>query len=100
MSSEKDATVSDSSRASPSEKTEADVRATSSGSESPHDSRVIDVRDTDDTTCFYNTNKDKVRPLTPEAEGRLVRKNFWCLLSQTWWISFLIHLRQVDSVSS
>lgn len=89
---EQGATVSDSSRVPPSEKREADVQATSSGSEPPHDPHVVDVRDTDDTTYFYNTNKDKVRPLTAEAEGRLVRKNFWCLLSQTWWISFLIHL--------
>lgn len=96
MSPEKDATVSDSSRVSPGEKTEADVQATSFSSElpndPPHDPHVVDVRDTDDTTYFYNTNKHKVGPLTPEAEGRLVRKNFWCLLSQTWWISFLIHL--------
>ncbi|KAJ5608036.1 hypothetical protein N7537_004655 [Penicillium hordei] len=96
MSPEKDATVSDSSRVSPGEKREVDVQAISFGSElpndPPHDPHVVDVRDTDDTTYFYNTNKDKVGPLTSEAEGRLVRKNFWCLLSQTWWISFLIHL--------
>ncbi|KAJ5081842.1 MFS general substrate transporter [Penicillium alfredii] len=60
--------------------------------QSSQDPLVVDEKDTDDTTYFYNTNKDKVRPLTPEAEGKLVRKNFWCLLSQTWWISFLIHL--------
>jgi hypothetical protein len=54
--------------------------------------KVIDQRDTDDTTYFYNTNKDHVRPLTPEMEGKLIRKNFWFLLIQTWWISFLIHL--------
>ncbi|KAJ5974585.1 MFS general substrate transporter [Penicillium waksmanii] len=54
--------------------------------------KVIDQKDTDDTTYFYNTNKDHVRPLTPELEGKLIRKNFWYLLIQTWWISFLIHL--------
>lgn len=96
MSPEKDATASDPDRVSPGEKREVDVQATSFGSElpnnPPHDPHVVDGRDTDDTTYFYNTNKDKVGPLTPEAEGRLIRKNFWCLLSQTWWISFLIHL--------
>lgn len=54
--------------------------------------KVVDQKETDDTTYFYNTNKDHVRPLTPELEGKLVRKNFWYLLIQTWWISFLIHL--------
>lgn len=54
--------------------------------------KVIDQRDTDDTTYFYNTNKGHVRPLTSEMEGKLIRKNFWFLLIQTWWISFLIHL--------
>lgn len=53
---------------------------------------VIDQRETDDTTYFYNTNKEHVRLLTPELEGKLIRKNFWYLLIQTWWISFLIHL--------
>ncbi|KAH1315752.1 hypothetical protein KXX47_003454 [Aspergillus fumigatus] len=53
---------------------------------------VVDKKDIDDTTLFYNTHKDQVRPLTPEVERKLVRKNFWCLLLQTWWISFLIHL--------
>ncbi|KAJ5282670.1 hypothetical protein N7497_002166, partial [Penicillium chrysogenum] len=91
ISPEQGVAVSDSSMAPPSEKREADVQATS-GSEPSRDPCVVDVRDADDTTYFYNTNKDKVGPLTPEAEGRLVRKNFWCLLSQTWWISFLIHL--------
>lgn len=46
----------------------------------------------DDTTVFYNLNKDKTGTLTPEDEKRLVRKNFWFLLGQTWWIAFLIHL--------
>lgn len=52
----------------------------------------VGLNDVDDSTVFYNLNKNKVGPLTPEAESRLVRKNFWCLLSQTWWIAFLIHL--------
>jgi uncharacterized membrane protein YhaH (DUF805 family) len=59
---------------------------------STRDPNVVDKRDIDDTTLFYNTHKDQVRPLTPEVERKLVRKNFWCLLLQTWWISFLIHL--------
>ncbi|KAK5806008.1 hypothetical protein VI817_000266 [Penicillium citrinum] len=54
--------------------------------------KVVDQRETDDTSYFYNKNKDNVPPLTPELEGKLVRKNFWFLLAQTWWISFLIHL--------
>lgn len=62
--------------------------------DSPRERRptVIRQEDTDDTTYFYNVNRDKVGPLTPQAESRLIRKNFLCLLSQTWWISFLIHL--------
>lgn len=54
--------------------------------------RAITQREVDDTTVFYNTHKDKAGPLTPEIERRLVRKNFWFLLAQTWWIAFLIHL--------
>ncbi|KAI1140082.1 MFS general substrate transporter [Hypoxylon sp. FL0543] len=54
--------------------------------------RHVGLSDVDDTTVFYNLNKDKVPPLTPEIESKIVRKNFWCLLSQTWWIAFLIHL--------
>lgn len=46
----------------------------------------------DDTTVFYNLHKDKVEPLTPEIEASIVRKNFWFLLAQTWWIAFCIHL--------
>ncbi|OTA93991.1 hypothetical protein M434DRAFT_30498 [Hypoxylon sp. CO27-5] len=52
----------------------------------------VGLGDVDDTTIFYNLNKDKVMPLTPEIESKIVRKNFWCLLNQTWWIAFLIHL--------
>lgn len=54
--------------------------------------RIVRQEDTDDTTYFYNINKDKVQPLTPEQEGKLVRRNFLFLLAQTWWIAFLIHL--------
>lgn len=57
-----------------------------------HGQRVFDEKDTDDTTVFYNKHKDNVRPLTPELESKVIRKNFWYLLIQTWWISFLIHL--------
>ncbi|KAL4878771.1 major facilitator superfamily domain-containing protein [Aspergillus karnatakaensis] len=53
---------------------------------------VINKREPDDTTLFYNTNKQRVSLLTPETENKLIRKNFWCLLLQTWWVSFLIHL--------
>lgn len=60
--------------------------------EPSHHPQVVDERDADDTTIFYNKNKDKVRPMTPELEGKVIRKNFWFLLIQTWWISFLIHL--------
>lgn len=60
---------------------------------------VVSQEETDNTTCFYNTNKDNVQPLTPEIEGKLIRRNFWFLLGQTWWISFLIHLDR-SSLSS
>lgn len=30
--------------------------------------------------------------LTGEEEAKPVRRNFRCLLPQTWWIMFLIHL--------
>ncbi|WYZ39936.1 hypothetical protein EsH8_IV_000277 [Colletotrichum jinshuiense] len=53
---------------------------------------VVNKGEVDDTTVFYNINKDKVGPLTPDVEKKLVRKNFWFLLGQTWWIAFLIHL--------
>jgi hypothetical protein len=52
----------------------------------------VGLSQVDDTTVFYNLNKDRAGPLTPELERRIVRKNFWCLLCQTWWIAFLIHL--------
>lgn len=53
---------------------------------------LVNKKDVDDSAIFYNQNKDKVPPLSPEQRLRLVRKNFWCLLPQTWWIAFLIHL--------
>ncbi|KAF4458072.1 Major facilitator superfamily domain general substrate transporter [Fusarium albosuccineum] len=53
---------------------------------------IVAESDVDDTTVFYNLNKDKVEPATPEVDKRVIRKNFWFLLSQTWWIAFLIHL--------
>lgn len=37
---------------------------------------IVSQGDADDTTYFYNVNKDKAGPLTPEKEGRLIRKNF------------------------
>lgn len=52
----------------------------------------INEREVDDTTSFYNTHKHQCTLLTPTIEARVVRKNFWFLLGQTWWISFLIHL--------
>ncbi|KAL4915240.1 major facilitator superfamily domain-containing protein [Aspergillus aurantiobrunneus] len=58
----------------------------------PQDNHVINQQDADDTTIFYNKHKNQVGPLTPQARGKLVAKNFWFLLIQTWWISFLIHL--------
>ena len=52
----------------------------------------VTQKDVDDTTVFYAREKDQVGPLTPELKKKINRKNFWCLLSQTWWIAFLIHL--------
>ena len=46
----------------------------------------------DDTTLFYNRYKDEAKPIDAVGIKRLNRKNFWFLLSQTWWIAFLIHL--------
>lgn len=72
-------------------KREPDTQAIAAPDESSPN-HVVDEGDADDTTLFYNKNKNNARPLTPEARGKLVRKNFWFLLIQTWWISFLIHL--------
>ncbi|KAK7453067.1 hypothetical protein CaCOL14_005087 [Colletotrichum acutatum] len=67
--------------------------ATSPGSPAGREQHhAVTKGEVDDTTIFYNLNKDKVGNLAPEAEKRLVRKNFWFLLGQTWWIAFLIHL--------
>lgn len=52
----------------------------------------VTQKDVDDTTVFYSREKDNVGILTPELKRKINRKNFWCLLSQTWWIAFLIHL--------
>ncbi|KAG4221966.1 hypothetical protein PC116_g29558, partial [Phytophthora cactorum] len=60
--------------------------------QSARNTKHFGLADVDDTTVFYNLNKEKAGELTPEIESRIVRKNFWCLLSQTWWIAFLIHL--------
>ncbi|KAJ6446971.1 allantoate permease [Purpureocillium lavendulum] len=54
--------------------------------------KIVSKRDIDDTTLFYNTYKDSVKPIDEEDIKRLNRKNFWFLLCQTWWIAFLIHL--------
>ena len=62
------------------------------GSSLREETHVVASSDTDDTTVFYNTHKDAVGPLTPEDRKKITRKNFWYLLSQTWWIAFLIHL--------
>lgn len=54
--------------------------------------RVVTKSDVDDATLFYTAHKDTVKPLDEAGQKRLTRKNFWFLLSQTWWIAFLIHL--------
>lgn len=48
--------------------------------------------DIDDTTLWFNQHKDSVPELTPQEAKKTMRKNFWFLLLQTWWIAFLIHL--------
>lgn len=68
------------------------IKSDSSGEAHHLRSHHLSRADVDDTTLFYNRNKDNVRAITPEDEAKLMRKNFWCLLSQTWWIAFLIHL--------
>ncbi|KAI5360033.1 putative major facilitator superfamily, MFS transporter superfamily [Septoria linicola] len=54
--------------------------------------KLITERDVDDTTLFYNQHKDETKPLDTTGLKRLNAKNFWFLLSQTWWVAFLIHL--------
>ncbi|CEH12572.1 allantoate permease of the major facilitator superfamily [Ceraceosorus bombacis] len=53
---------------------------------------IVSLEDADETAIFYNANRHLVGPLTPDLRSKIVRKNFWALLSQTWWIAFLIHL--------
>ncbi|GKT54034.1 allantoate permease of the major facilitator superfamily [Colletotrichum tofieldiae] len=52
------------------------------GSQAPPE-HTITKGEVDNTSIFYNINKDKVGPLTRDVEKRLVRKNFWFLLGQT-----------------
>lgn len=52
----------------------------------------VTERDIDDTTIFYNSHKEGVKPIDANGLKRLNRKNFWFLLTQTWWVAFLIHL--------
>lgn len=54
--------------------------------------RIRTKQDVDDTALFYIEHKDTVEPLDQAGIKRLDRKNFWFLLSQTWWVAFLIHL--------
>ncbi|KAK1634594.1 hypothetical protein BDP81DRAFT_50100 [Colletotrichum phormii] len=65
--------------------------ARSPGTHAEHQ-HAVTKGEVDDTTVFYNLNKDTAGPLAPGSEKRLVQKNFWFLLGQTWWIAFLIHL--------
>lgn len=53
---------------------------------------IVKKQDVDDTAIFYNQNKVSVEHLSPREADNVTRKNFWFLLSQTWWIAFLIHL--------
>ncbi|KAJ3477983.1 hypothetical protein NLG97_g8696 [Lecanicillium saksenae] len=52
----------------------------------------VTTRDIDDTTLWYNENKPDARTLEPHEAKKVTRKNFWFLLTQTWWVAFLIHL--------
>ena len=54
--------------------------------------KLVTKKDVDDSTLFYNQHKDDVKPLDAAGLKRLNAKNFWFLLSQTWWVAFLIHL--------
>lgn len=54
--------------------------------------KLVTKKDVDDTTLFYNQYKDDAKPLDAAGLKRLNAKNFWFLLSQTWWVAFLIHL--------
>ncbi|KAM3455606.1 hypothetical protein MY3296_002317 [Beauveria thailandica] len=52
----------------------------------------VTKRDIDDTTLWYNQHKPSARTLEPHQVKKMMRKNFWFLLMQTWWVAFLIHL--------
>lgn len=53
---------------------------------------IVTKREIDDTSVWYNKHSESVPEIAPENIKKLNRKNFWFLLSQTWWIAFLIHL--------
>ncbi|KAJ0305353.1 hypothetical protein Brms1b_010849 [Colletotrichum noveboracense] len=72
--------------------TPLDVKPSDNGSGQGRHEHAVSKDEVDDTTLFYNLNKEKAGSFTAEMEGKLVRKNFWFLLGQTWWIAFLIHL--------
>lgn len=81
-------------RLAPKKSADAVIADSSDSDERPQSAQMnrVTKRDIDDTTVFYNTHKDNVKPMDEEAAARINRKNFWCLLGQTWWVSFLIHL--------
>ncbi|OCF44351.1 hypothetical protein I317_01796 [Kwoniella heveanensis CBS 569] len=56
------------------------------------DPTLVKETDTDNTTRFYNLHRSSAAPLTADVAAKITRRNFWFLLAQTWWISFLIHL--------
>ncbi len=74
------------------EKSDAPPQVVDGSAPLPEGRHAVQEKEVDDTTVFYNLNKHKVGPLTSDTERRINRKNFWCLLLQTWWIAFLIHL--------
>ncbi|KAI8310913.1 putative transporter [Colletotrichum sp. SAR11_59] len=72
--------------------TPLDVKPSDNGNGQGRHEHAVSKDEVDDTTLFYNLNKEKAGSFTAEMESKLVRKNFWFLLGQTWWIAFLIHL--------
>ncbi|KAF4806914.1 putative transporter [Colletotrichum siamense] len=72
--------------------TPLDVKPSDNGNGQSRHEHAVSKDEVDDTTLFYNLNKEKAGSFTAEMEVKLVRKNFWFLLGQTWWIAFLIHL--------
>ncbi|KAI8182950.1 putative transporter [Colletotrichum sp. SAR 10_75] len=72
--------------------TPLEVKPSDNGNGQSRHEHAVSKDEVDDTTLFYNLNKEKAGSFTAEMEGKLVRKNFWFLLGQTWWIAFLIHL--------